>query len=355
MPFREIVGHRAVLTLLARAIANDSLPPSLLLTGVDGVGKRRVAVAVAQTMNCASPTRGMAPQPPPSPANAGGADGGFATDACGRCGTCRRIERGTYPDVLVVEPGENGTITIDQVRTLVDQAGYRPFEGRRRVMIVDRADQLGSPAQHALLKTLEEPPASSQFLLVSARPDMLLDTVRSRCPQLRFGQLDVDAIVGLLTFQHGCDEEMARPAAASAGGSIGRALSVASGELAAARDAAVRLLNDVSAAPNPRACLGGAKALVASARARRTPAVERDELRRRLQALASLLRDMEVLAAGADAPLANADLRDGLTRLAASYGRGRGLRAFAAVDEATGAVARNASTKVVADWLACRL
>ena len=355
MPFRDIVGHRAVLTLLARAIAEDSLPPSLLLTGVDGVGKRRVAVAVAQAMNCAAPTRGTSRRSPSSPAPPGAADGGFAIDACGRCGTCRRIDRGTYADVVVVEPGENGTITIDQVRTLVDQAGYRPFEGRRRVMIVDRADQLGSPAQHALLKTLEEPPDSSQFLLVSARPDMLLDTVRSRCPQLRFGQLDVDAIVGLLTFQRGCDEGVARAAAASAGGSVGRALSVASGELATARDSAVRLLDDVSTAPDPRARLGGAKALVAGARARRTPAVERDELRRRLHALASLLRDMEVLAAGADAPLANADLRDGLTRLAASYGRGRGLRAFAAVDEATGAVAQNASTKVVADWLACRL
>ena len=355
MPFRDIVGHRAVLTLLARAIAEDSLPPSLLLTGVDGVGKRRVAVAVAQAMNCAAPTRGTSRRSPSSPAPPGGADGGFAIDACGRCGTCRRIDRGTFADVVVVEPGENGTITIDQVRTLVDQAGYRPFEGRRRVMIVDRADQLGSSAQHALLKTLEEPPDSSQFLLVSARPDMLLDTVRSRCPQLRFGQLDVDAIVGLLTFQQGCDEGVARAAAASAGGSVGRALSVASGELATARDSAVRLLDDVSTAPDPRARLGGAKALVAGARARRTPAVERDELRRRLHALASLLRDMEVLAAGADAPLANADLRDGLTRLAASYGRGRGLRAFAAVDEATAAVAQNASTKVVADWLACRL
>ncbi len=355
MPFRDVVGHRAVLTLLARALANDSLPPSLLLTGVDGVGKRRVAVAVAQAMNCGSSRRGAEPDGVPTPTRPRASDEPLAIDACGRCAPCRRIERGTYSDVLVVEPGENGTITIDQVRTLVDQAGYRPFEGRRRVMIIDRADQLGSPAQHALLKTLEEPPPSSQFLLISARPDMLLDTVRSRCPQLRFGQLDVDAIVGLLTLQHRCDEAVARPAAASAGGSVGRALSVASGELAAARDAAMRLLDDVAAAPDPRTRLGSAKALVAAARTRRTPAVERDELRRRLQALASLLRDMEVLGAGADAPLANADLRDGLTRLAASYGCGRGLRAFAAVDEAAEAVARNASTKVVADWLACHL
>ena len=355
MPFRDIVGHRAVLTLLARAIEHDSLPASLLLSGVDGVGKRLVAVAVAQAMNCVSPRREAEPAGASTSARPRASDPPLAIDACGRCATCRRIARGTYPDVNVVEPGENGSITIDQIRTLVDQAGYRPFEGRRRVMIVDRADQLGAPAQNALLKILEEPPASSQFLLISARPHMLLDTVRSRCPQLRFGQVDVDAIVGLLTFHRGCDEAIARPAAASAGGSVGRALEVASGELTAARDAAVSLLDTVSAEPDPRARLGGAKALVAGAGTRRTPAAERDELRRRLRALASLLRDMEVLAAGANAPLANADLRDGLTRLSTSYRNGRGLRAFTAVDEAARAVARNGSTKVVADWLASRL
>ncbi|MCY4077413.1 MAG: hypothetical protein OXH04_18515, partial [Acidobacteria bacterium] len=80
-----------------------------------------------------------------------------------------------------------------------------------------------------------------------------------------------------------------------------------------------------------------------------------DALRLRLEALASLLRDMEVVASRATAPLANADLGDGLGRLANAYRNGRGLRAFRAVDEAVAAVARNASPKVVADWLACRL
>ena len=341
MPFADIVGHRGVVALLARAVARGALPPSLLLTGDDGVGKRTVALAVAQVLNCASPRQGTA------------AD--LATDACGRCGPCGRIARGAFPDVRTLAPGETGTIAIDAVRGAIGQVGYRPFEGRRRVVIIDQADRLLPPAQNALLKVLEEPPASSQFLVITARPDMLLDTVRSRCPRVRFGQLASDDIVRLLTAAHGWDAGAARASAAAAGGSVGRALAAASGEHAAAREAAVRLLESAAGARNPRARLEAAKILTSRTAGRRAPAAERDALRLRLEALASLLRDMEVVASRASASLANADLGDGLRRLAGAYRGGRGLRAFATVDEAAVAVTRNASPKVVADWLASHL
>ena len=95
-----------------------------------------------------------------------------------------------HPDVLIVEPGDSGSIKIEQVRDIVDRAAYRPFEGRRRAVIIDQADSLVPAAQNALLKTLEEPPPSSVFMLITARPDMLLPTVVSRCPRLRFRPLD---------------------------------------------------------------------------------------------------------------------------------------------------------------------
>src|SRR5207302_1562751 len=109
-----------------------------------------------------------------------------------------RIGRGIHPDVLIVEPGETGSIKIEQIRDVVDRANYRPFEGKRRVVIIDDADALVVPAQHALLKTLEEPPPSSVFILVTSRPDVLLATVRSRCIRLWFAEgvrqeIDADA------------------------------------------------------------------------------------------------------------------------------------------------------------------
>ena len=340
MPFREIAGHRSVITRISRAVARDSLPPSVMLTGPRGVGKRLVADAIAEALNCAAPRRD---------------ESGLAVDGCGSCSACRRIPRGVYPDVLAIEPGEGGSIVIDQVRAAIEQVGYRPFEGRRRVIIVDDADLLVPQAQNALLKTLEEPPPRSQFVLVTGRPDMLLETVRSRCPRLRLGQLGAGEIAGVLTRRRGIDERRVRPAAAAAGGSVGRALQIASREQEETRDAAVGLLRSVSAARDARARLGGARDFTAGRGAKRAPAADRRELRERLRALESLLRDVAVVSTGAAAPLANADLEGSLRELAATWGGARGPRAFAAVDEAIAAVDRNASPKVVADWVACRL
>ena len=84
-------------------------------------------------------------------------------DACGVCASCQRIARGVHPDVSIIEPGDSGAIKVDQIRDVVERAAYRPFEGRRRVVIFDDADALMPSAQNALLKTLEEPPARRCF------------------------------------------------------------------------------------------------------------------------------------------------------------------------------------------------
>jgi len=353
MPFRDIVGHRVLLPVFSRAVANDSLPPSLILAGIDGVGKRTIAMSAAQAMNCTSPL--SAARKIPVEASVSESSAGQEIDACGKCQACRRIADGVYPDVHMVSPGEGDVIRIEQVRAVIEQVGYRPFEGRRRVVIIDSADQMVPPAQNALLKTLEEPPPSCQLFLVTSRPDMLLDTVRSRCPQLRFGPLSVEAIVRLLMVVSGFDEHAARAAAVSAGGSLRRAQQTGAGDFVAAREAAVELLETVSKGPDSRARLASAKILFARSGSRRTAGVERRELRFRLDALASLIRDMEVVASRASEPLANADLEKCLRRLAADFGRGRGIRAFSIVDRAMEAVASNASPKVVADWIVCNL
>ncbi|HMB79400.1 MAG TPA: DNA polymerase III subunit, partial [Vicinamibacterales bacterium] len=175
MPFRDVVGHVRLIDLLSRSVAGSTLPPSLLFAGPAGVGKHLAALAVAQALNCLDVKQ---------LAGSGFKVPGSGVDACGVCPACTRIARGVHPDVLFVSPGDSGAIKIDQVRDIVDRAQYRPFEGRRRVVIIDDADALAPPAQNALLKTLEEPPPSSVFILVTSRPDVLLPTVLSRCPQL---------------------------------------------------------------------------------------------------------------------------------------------------------------------------
>jgi DNA polymerase III subunit delta' len=335
MPFRDITGHRNLLDLLARAAGRGSLPPSLILAGPEGVGKRMAALALAQLLNCQAPS---ATADPP--------------DACGECASCRRIARGVHADVLVLEPGDTGTIKIDQIREAVERSAYRPFEGRRRVVIVDDADAMVPDAQNALLKTLEEPPPSSVFVLVTARPDMLLITVRSRCQRLRFGRLSPADVAGVLVREHDFAEGDARAAAAAADGSVGLALEGGTEDVVAAREAAVGLLEHVAGTRDPRRRLAGAQALLGTGKR----AADRQELTRRLQAVSSILRDVGVLVSGADdQALANADLRPLLDKLHRSFDRDRALSAYAAVDRALVALDRNGSVKIVADWVSMKI
>jgi DNA polymerase-3 subunit delta' len=333
MAFREIVGHRRLLSLLSRAIARDSLVPSLILSGPDGVGKRLTATSIAQALNCTSVAQG-------SPAS--------ALDACGACSACLRVARGVHPDVQIIEPGETGSIKIEQVRAAIERAVFRPFEGRRRVTTIDRAEALVVPAQNALLKTLEEPLPASVFILVTSRPDTLLPTVRSRCGHLRFGRLQVADVAEVLERSHEYSHEDALAAAAASDGSVRRALDLEADEFAAARSDAEDLLQ--VAGRDPRTRLEHAKGLLKGGSA--APA-EREHLGARLQAMTSVLRDLGLLASGADTRLlANLDRRQALDALSRSLNAHRLERAFAAVTRAQDALDRNVSPKVVADWLA---
>jgi DNA polymerase-3 subunit delta' len=326
LAFRDVVGHRRLIGLLSRAVERASLPPSLILAGPAGIGKRLVAIATAQALNC----------------KAGG---------CATCSICTRIARGVHSDVLLVEPGESGSIKIDQVRDIVDRAGYRPFEGTRRVVIIDDADRLMPGAQNALLKTLEEPPPSSVFMLVTSRPDMLLPTVQSRCPRLRFRPLDAEDVAAVLMMR-GRSEAEARAVAATADGSIGRALQARGQELVEARHVAGRVLTLAASSDDPRRRLEGSKDLLAKTG---TGSGDREQLAAHLRVMASFVRDVELLSTNAeDRNLANADVRPVIERLSAYRGE-RGLRAFTAIDQGLAALEKNAGVKIVADWVMVQL
>jgi len=347
VPFRTIVGHRRLLSLLSRAVGRDTLPPALLMEGPAGVGKRRAAVAIAETVNCLKPQDGVSG----SGRTESGTD--FARDACGECPACRRIQRGVHPDVIVVEPGDMGSIKIEQVRDVIDRSEYRPFEGRRRVVIIDDADALVPAAQNALLKTLEEPPSASTFVLISSIPDALLPTVRSRCSRLRFGPLSPAEVTEVLRRDHGYSEQDARAVAVDAEGSVGRALAAESADLVDAREGAERLLEYTARAGDPARRLDAARDVTAK---KSTSAGEREQLAACCRALGSLLRDVSILAGGGDRSLiGNSDLEPQLTSLARSFDSRRTAQAYAAVDEALAALERNASPKIVADWLVLQL
>ena len=336
MPFGSIAGHQRILTLLSRSIARGTLPPALLLTGPDGIGKKRAALSIAEALNCLTPKTGD-----------------FDIDGCGACVACRRISRGIHADVIVIEPGDMGSIKIEQVRDVIDRAAYRPFEGRRRAVIIDHADAMVPAAQNALLKTLEEPPSASCFALVSSSPDALLPTVRSRCSHLRFAPLSSAEVAGVLMREHEYAEEDARAAAAEADGSVGNALAAGSLDLVEARNVARRVLEGSAHTGDPGRRIDLARDMAPT---KATRVGERDHLAVILRMMASLVRDVSILAMGGDArTLANPDLQRELEPLTRAFGPDRAMRAFAAVDRALAELERNVSPKVLADWLVLQL
>src|SRR5690606_13730804 len=133
----------------------------------------------------------------------------------------QRIARGQHSDVALIDRGDEASIKIKVLRErLLESAGYRPFEAERRVFIIDPADAMTVEAQDSLLKTLEEPPASTIIVLVTAYPDTLESTIRSRCRRLRFGPLAEADVERVLVASCGVEPRTARRLAARSGGSV---------------------------------------------------------------------------------------------------------------------------------------
>jgi DNA polymerase III subunit delta' len=339
MRLADVLGHTQPRALLLRAVTSRSVPQTLLFDGPEGVGKRTMALALAAAINCQQPD----------------IDG----DACGTCSSCRRIARAQHPDVVVLAPNEKGTITVEMARDVIGQASYRPFEARRRVVIVDEADSLQPSAQNAFLKTLEEPPPSSMFVLVTGRPDSLLETVRSRCPRLRFSRLGPADLAQVLVRRCGVKPADAQGLAAMGDGSVSRAMAQDTGALVDARGAALALLQGVAARPSVAVRLKLAQQL-AEIPKKRGAGTDREVLARRLEALSLLVRDLGVAttaAAGSSdaATLANPDLERDLSGLSRHFDTARVLGAFSTVEQARRSLDRYQSAKVVADWLACEM
>ena len=186
------------------------------------------------------------------------------------------------------------------------------------MVIVTEADALVPQAQNALLKTLEEPPPSSVFILLTTHPDVLLPTVRSRLITLAFPE----------TGPTESDED--------------------------ARDVAERVLTRAAAGADPGRRLEAAQELLAYTG--KNSSSDREQVASHLRAVGVLLRDSAVLATGAsETCLAQPESRQALDRLTRTFRGDRGLRAFFAVNQALQALQRNVGIKVVADWVALQL
>lgn len=215
MSWQGILGHDAVAENFRRAAARGRVSGSYLFVGPSGVGKRSFALALARSLFCRENTE-------------------ESFEACGRCPACRQVDARTHPDLhLVAKPEGKTYIPVDlfigdrehRMREgLLYEIALKPYEGDRKIAIIDDADYLNAEGANCLLKTLEEPPPGAVIVLIATSTSKQFPTIRSRCRVVRFAPLSVEEIARLLQEKQFVeDAEKAKSLAAVSGGSIERA------------------------------------------------------------------------------------------------------------------------------------
>ncbi len=181
MALEDIIGQEKAIGMLLGIMNRHRIASSYLFSGESGIGKKTTAINFAKALNCLHKA----------------VSSGESTDACDECDSCLKIAAGTHPDIILLSPEER-QIRIEEIRIIDDALSFKPFEGRKKVVIVDDAETMNLAAANAFLKTLEEPPEDSVIILISSRPDLLLPTIRSRCSRINFFPLSPDSCRAVL-------------------------------------------------------------------------------------------------------------------------------------------------------------
>jgi len=350
--FDRLIGNQRVKETLRRMLATRRVPGALCFAGEEGVGKKLFALEVAKALNCRTPA---------------------GVEACDDCPSCARIERfvwpsaddrdahkkliwSAHPDVAMARP-YNRAILVDAMRDLEREANFRPYEGRARIFIIEDAEKLNEAASNALLKTLEEPPATTHLFLVTQRPAALLPTIRSRCQTVRFSPLAAAEIEAYLlggdrsssADRKGAkvkkiSQDDARLLAHLSRGSIGRALATDAESYRRQREAMLDVLGALALTNDRARLLRAAEEL--------NDAKRKDEYEPRLEVLENLIHDVWTIALGANTEqLVNPDVLDQLKKIAARTEGARPARWLREIEQHRQGFAVNINRKAATDAL----
>lgn len=342
--FSRLTGNERVKEILRRMLTARRVPGALLLAGEDGVGKRLFALELAKALNCRTPV---------------------GVEACDVCPSCTRTMQfslpasddkdafkkiiwSAHPDVGIARP-YNRAILVDAMRDLEREANFRPYEGAARVLLIEDADKLNEAASNALLKTLEEPPATTYLILLTARPAALLPTIRSRCQPVRFAPLTPAEIESHLLGDTSIKGQKLSPADArllahAARGSIGRARASELEGYLQRREAMLDVLNALA--------VSGDRARLLRASEEMTDAKRKEEYEPRLDVLEALIHDAWTLVLDASAKhLVNPDIAAQLKKIAAKLSSRRAASWLSQIEVHRRGLEVNINRKVATDAL----
>ena len=326
---RAVIGQQRLLARLGERAARGELAHAYGLFGPRSIGKRTAAIRIAQTLCCTDPTR-----------PAGG---------CGACRSCVLVERGSHPDVRIVErAADRRDISIEQVREAARDLALRPIEGRARVVIVDDAAELSEVAPDALLKTLEEPPPHAVLLLLTHAPEALPETIRSRLQPLQFHFVATAEIAAALRERGAADPDAI---AAAAGGRPGLAIRLATdaGERAGRRGLERELLRLVSSGLTDRF------AWAADLADEPDPRKRSESIDVRLDGWVELLRDAAIRARGLGDPPLRPDRATETAWIGATVGARELVDTALLVERLRRDLAWSANARMLLELLALRL
>jgi DNA polymerase-3 subunit delta' len=318
--FNTILGQEHALALLQKALVSTRLGHAYLFYGPSGVGKKLTAMQFAKALACQD----------------------AVADACDRCTSCHTITTGNHPDVIVINP-EGMSIRIEHMRAVQRQLGYKPYTSPRTVVIIDGCERFTSPAANALLKTLEEPPATVLLLLLTSQKDALPLTILSRCQQIPFRPLAPPHIRAILV-QQGVDQTSAELAATLAEGRLDTWMQADISHGLARRQHAYTLLQE----------RGHTTSMPLFLLARQW-AGSREQCEEVLHWLSLFCRDLVMLKVAPTTPLYNRDLQAELVSLASSVAVEPLLDLFAALTRLQHYLTMNVNPQLTFEHLVMQL
>lgn len=227
MSFENIIGQKEVKSLLKKSLSKNRIASAYLFSGPEGVGKTITSFNFARALNCKN----------------------HDIDSCdmyseeSKCSSCKKLDAFSHPDILVIMPAprkirkantrrdiliegnfhkyhKTDIISVDDIRYIEDMVYLKPFEAKKRVIIVIDAERMKVQAQNAFLKVLEEPPEDTTIILTSSHPEGLFSTIRSRCQRIGFNRLSRSEMVEYIENNEGIKSEEADLLYLLSGGSI---------------------------------------------------------------------------------------------------------------------------------------
>jgi DNA polymerase-3 subunit delta' len=318
----DMLGHQWAVELLQGHVAHSEVRHAYLFTGPQGVGRRTLAIRLAQALNC---------QQPPAPGT-----------PCLQCRNCQQIARMEHPDLAVVAADQvGGTLKVDQVRELQHSLSLAPYAARYRVALLLRFEEAHISAANALLKTLEEPPQQVVLILTAESAETQLPTIVSRCEVLRLRPLSFEEVSQGLHDRWGIAAEESHLLAHISGGRPGYAL---------------RLHQNPELLQQRSAWLDDHARMLDSSRVERFAYAEalskdRGVLSAALQVWASLWRDVMIQASGAAAPIANLDRSEEVGVLAERFGLEGACQTLAVLNHTQDLLGRNANARLASEVL----